>query len=460
MRNAQKQKVLDVIKNLDQAHEEIKEALHQKNFNQIQNGQMVQQMLCECQEFAIELGNSIEKLEGEGHATVSYVEEYCETVFRIFEEISNNSVNENKICKQLKKQLLRIENSVKNDIRVRKEVVFFPYKASMWDSLESVYLAAKEDPDCDAYCVPIPYYELNPDHSFGQMHYEGGEYPQNVEIVDWQTYNYEERKPDVIYIHNPYDDWNLVTSVHPRFYSARLKEYTEKLVYISYFILGEIEPDNQKAIEGMKHFCFTPGIINADKVIVQSEKMKQIYVSEYLKAAKEHGLQGKHLDRKYLEQKFLGLGSPKIDKVLSTKKENLKIPQEWLKIIEKPDGSWKKIIFYNTSIAGLLKHNEKMLEKMKYVFDVFKENQDEVALLWRPHPLIETTVKAMRPVLWERYKEIREQYVQEGWGIYDDSADVDRAIVLSDAYYGDGSSVVWMYQQTGKPIMMQNVEIV
>ena len=76
-------------------------------------------------------------------------------------------------------------------------------------------------------------------------------------------------------------------------------------------MLDEIDPDNEQAVEAMKHFCFMPGIINADKVIVQSEDMKKIYVSEYLKAAKEHGLQGKHLDREYLEQKILGLGSPK-----------------------------------------------------------------------------------------------------------------------------------------------------
>ena len=36
-------------------------------------------------------------------------------------------------------------------MKVRKEVVFLPYKASMWDSLESVWKAAEEDPDCVAY---------------------------------------------------------------------------------------------------------------------------------------------------------------------------------------------------------------------------------------------------------------------------------------------------------------------
>lgn len=453
MRKAQKKGILEIIKTLYEAHDEIKNYIDKKNYS------LAQDMLGQCQECAISIGTAIESLEGEGFVTVSYVETYCDVVFSIYEELNSTDVNGNKVYKKLKKQLLHIENSVKNDVPVRKEIAFFPYKASMWDALESIYMEAKKDPSCDVYCVPIPYYDRNPDRSFGEMHYEGREYPKNIEVIDWQTYNFEERKPDVIYIHNPYDDWNLVTSVHPRYYSANLKKNTEKLVYIPYFVLDEIEPNDQTRIDGMKHFCFLPGIINADNVIVQSEKMKQIYVNEYMKAAKSHGFLGEHIDRKKMEEKFLGLGSPKFDKVLNTKKEELEIPAEWLKIIQKPDGSWKKIIFYNTSIAALLENNEKMLEKMKYVFRVFKENQDEIALLWRPHPLIKSTVSSMKPQLWLEYEKIVNQYCREGWGIYDDSADMDRAVVLSDAYYGDASSVVYLYQQTGKPVMIQNMNI-
>lgn len=453
MRKAQKQEILGLIDNLYQVQEDIKKALEQNNLI------LAQDMISGAQESAISLGEKIEKTEGEGNRTVTCIEEYCEFLFRVFEDINKNIINVRKVQKLLRKQLIKIENSVKNDIAVRKEVVFFPYKASMWDSLESIYLAAKADPDCDAYCVPIPYYTLNPDHSLGEMHYEGSEYPEEIEITDWQEYDFEERRPDVVYIHNGYDNWNLVTSVHPRFYSGNLKKYTDKLVYIPYFVLDEIDPDNEQAVEAMKHFCFMPGIINADKVIVQSEDMKKIYVNEYLKAAKEHGLQGNHLDREYLEQKFLGLGSPKYDRVCVTRKENLDILQEWLHVIEKAGGSWKKIILYNTGIAALLTHNEKWVDKIENVLNIFKENQDEIALLWRPHPLIESTMKSMRPEVLQKYMMLKERYLAEEWGIYDETADVDRAVVLSDAYYGDGSSVVQLYKQTGKPIMIQNVEI-
>lgn len=459
MRNADKESILQLLQTVHKVHREIKKQIEDKEFT------IAKDLLSQCQEAAISVGNIIEETEGENCITVSYLEEYCELLYQAYERLEDSIYEKHitmiaeKITKKLKKQMICIENSVKQDIPVRREVVFFPYKASMWDSLESVYLEAKADPNCDAYCVPIPYFDRNSDGSLGQMHYEGAEYPENIEITDWQTYHFEERRPDAIYIHNPYDEGNYVTCVHPRFFSSNLKKYTDELVYIPYFVLDEIDPNNQAAIDGMKHFIWTSGVIFADKVILQSENMRQIYINEYLKEAKENGLTGAHIDRKALEQKFLGTGSPKFDKVDRTRKEALEIPEEWKRIIYRPDGSRKKIILYNNSITALLKHEEQMLEKMKHVFQIFYENREKVALLWRPHPLIETTVKAMRPQLWEQYRELRDKYLAEGWGIYDDSADLDRAIAMSDAYYGDRSSVVQLYRKTRKPVMIQDANV-
>ena len=455
MRKAQKQMALEFVATLQEAHEEIKNFISSKSHEQAMD------VLAQCQQGAIELGNFIEETAGEGTQAVVLLEKYCERVFHFYDELTEGNFENTKAnLRNLRNQMQEVENRIKYDIKVRKEIAFFPYKASMWDSLESIYLAAKEDPDCDAYCVPIPYYDKKGDGSFGQMHYEGRDYPSNIEVIDYTTYNFEERRPDVIYIHNPYDQYNYVTSVHPRFYAKNLSQYTEELVYVPYFVLREIEPDDTAAVERMSHFIFLPGTIYANKVILQSEKMAQIYINEYLKAAKEGNFQGEHLDRKAQEKKFLGLGSPKFDKVLNTRKEDLEIPAEWLKIIEKPDGSWKKIIFYNTSVQALLDNDEKMLKKMLSVFAIFKEKQDEVTLLWRPHPLIQTTIQSMRPQLWLAYQKIVEQYKAEKWGIYDDSKDMNRAVALSDGYFGDPSSVVQVYQKTGKPIMIQDAEII
>lgn len=446
MRQARKREILNFINGLQQAHDEVKMALEKRELASAQT------MLAECQEFAVDLGNAIEETEGEGCVTVSHVEEYCETLFRVFED-SNASCDANKIYKILKKQLLRVENSVKNDIPVRKEVVFFPYKASMWDSLESIYLAAKEDPNCDAYCVPIPYFDLDANRSFSTMHYEGNEYPKNIEITDWQLYDLEERKPDIIFIHNPYDEYNNVTSVHPRYYAKNLKKYTDKLVYIPYFIWDEIEPDDHDKVKGIEHFCAVPAVVYADKVVVQSEKMRRIYINVMSETMGEN-------TREIWKKKILGLGSPKIDKVLNLKKEDLEIPEEWLRIIKKSDENWKKVVFYNTSVSTLLAYDEQTLCKMESVIETFRKKQSEIVLLWRPHPLMKATIQSMRPHLLEQYERIVLEYREAGWGIYDDTAELDRAIAVSDAYYGDPSSVLQLYRKTGKPIMIQNVDCV
>lgn len=448
MRKHQKVQIEEMIHLLEQAHDEIR--------TQIEKGktQEALTLLAQCQDAAIQTGSLIEQTQGESCSTIGILEHYCELIFGLYEEVEKNqSISLNKTFKNLRKTAIQIENSIKNDIKIRKTAVFLPYKASMWDSLESVWKAAGKDPDCDAFVIPIPYYDKNPDGSFREMHYEGNLYPQDVPITDYNSFDFESQHPDMIFIHNPYDEWNYVTSVHPFFYSANLKRFTDKLVYVPYFILSEVEPDDREGVEDIEHFCTLPAVIHADQVIVQSEKMRQIYIDVLSRTMGEE-------NRQVWEKKILGLGSPKVDKVLNTRKANLLIPDEWMQVIQKPDGSWKKVVLYNTSVSALLAHEEKMLCKIRTVLETFKENREETALLWRPHPLIQATIESMRPQLWENYREIVKRYQEEGWGIYDDSADMDRAVVISDAYYGDGSSsMVQLYKKTGKMIMIQDVEV-
>lgn len=128
-------------------------------------------------------------------------------------------------------------------------------------------------------------------------------------------------------------------------------------------------------------------------------------------------------------------------------------PDNWREIIQ-----GKKVIFYNTSVTGMLSGREKRLEKMRWVFGVFQE-YPEVVLWWRPHPLELSTIRSMIPELEEPYRELRRQYQEECVGILDESTDLNRAIAISDAYYGDWSSVVQLYKAAGKPVLYENDKI-
>lgn len=446
MKQQIKKQVERVVSLLAKAHEEIRKALEG-------NGSTASQLLMDCQFAAIAIGNHIELSEGEGHPAVKLLENYCELTFQLHERLAGGEhIRAAEGYRLLRESLAQIENSIRKDLTIRQVAVFLPYKASMWDSLESIWRAADEDPKIDAYVIPIPYFDRGPDGDFREEHYEGAMYPDYVPITKYDEFDFENIHPDMIYVHNPYDDSNIVTSVHPFFYSKNLKKYTDRLIYIPYFVLEDINPKNKEAVEQMQHFAQVPGVIHADVVIVQSENMRQCYIESMVKLAGEH-------TRSEWEQKILGIGSPKFDKVMGTGKDELEIPNRWKKIIQKEDGSYKKVILYNTSVSALLQYNEKMLQKIQSVFHIFQKNKEEVALLWRPHPLIKATISSMRPQLWEEYERIVRQYQEAGWGIYDDSPELDRAILLADGYYGDPSSVVQLCQYTGMPVMVQNPNI-
>ena len=447
MREYQKTQCFETLALLTEAHAQLTKFIEKKQ------SASALALLEQCQQGAISVGTLIDSLEGDGTEAVRCLESYCEQVYGLYTDLQQGTpVNIWQGAKKLKKMITRCESAIRHQIPTRREVVFLPYKASMWDSLESVWKAAAEDPDCTALVIPIPYYDKNPDGSVREMHYEINEYPPDVPVISYDTYDFESRHPDMIFIHNPYDDGNYVTSVLPFFYAKNLKQYTDKLVYIPYFILGDIDPANEESVRRMEHFCLTEGVVNADCVIVQSESMRQVYVDVLTKYTSEK-------ERPRWEKKILGLGSPKVDRVCSLRSEDFELPEEWERLIVREDGTRRKVIFYNTSVDTFLKKDEAMLVKIKENLRIFQENREEITLLWRPHPLMEATLTSMRPELYRKYREIVDGYRAAGFGIYDDSANMERAIAVSDAYYGDWSSIVWLYKQTGKPIMIQNVEV-
>lgn len=335
----------------------------------------------------------------------------------------------------------------------RKEIVFLPYKASVWDSLESVWKVAVSDLACDVYVIPIPYYEKNWDGSLGKRHYEGDGFPDYVTVTRYDKFDFAKHYPDMIYIQFPYDEYHYTRSVEPFFYTKNLINYTDKLIYIPCFVVDEIKPENEKALENAKTFINVPGVFYADKVIVQSENMRQVYIDTLAEFAGED-------TRAIWEEKIAGIGSPKMDKAQKGQKVGLPIPTEWKEMIQKPDGSAKKVILYHNSVSTLLQYQGQMLKKIEDTFQIFREKQEEVVLLWRPNPFIQVSVSQTHPQLWRAYQEIVNRFKEEKLGIYDDMEDFDLAVAVCDAYYGDADHEMNLCRREGKPVMWQNVNII
>ena len=346
------------------------------------------------------------------------------------------------LCDEL---LQHLSAQTQKETAFKKEIFFLPYKASMWDSLESVWRAAADDVEhCIAYVMPIPYADLTPEHTVAEWHYEKEMFPKDVPTVNWEDVDLQEIHPDAIFIHNPYDNYNRVTSVESRYYSPKLKECTDMLVYIPYYILGKIDLNNAKIMEWVSGFALCSSVLNADVTIVQSEVVRQAYVKSLTQYTDQK-------DEEFWKKRILGIGSPKIDKVMCVKREDYVLPKKWRTRIK-----GKTVVLYNTSLGDfLLSDEEKALNKWKITIKKFSERSD-VILWWRPHPLMKATIDSMRPQISRKYDELINDYKESSIGIYDDSAELDRAIVWSDAYYGDRGSVLHLYEKTGKPMLIQD----
>lgn len=374
-------------------------------------------VLQDCQSAAIELGEKIEQSVENSQLLVKKLELYCECLF----QLSQNYPIEAQDISALD-QLLKEEKNLIESRQVKYLVVFFPYKASMWDSLESVWLACKDDCRCECKVVPIPYYKFdNTKQAEAKYCYEGLDFPDYVPVIDYHDFSLEKECPDIAYIHNPYDQFNFITSIHPDYYSYNLKKYVSKLVYIPYYVKAGNVSENQKYLS-----VYT----SMDYMIAQSEQFKD-------------GFSG----LPYYD-KLIPLGSPKFDRIIHMNR-NKKIPDEWKNMI-----AGKKTVMLNTSINCFLSHGEVMLKKLKVVFDCIK-NQNDVVLIWRPHPLIEATIESMRPQLKAGYLELLEYFHENLIGIFDKTPDITNTVAISDAYIGEAaSSVVHLFGAVGKPIFI------
>lgn len=319
-------------------------------------------------------------------------------------------------------------------------ILFLPYKAAMWDSLESIWEAACKVPGAQVTVMPIPYYGKDKDGQMTEMHYEGADFPSEVPVTDWRGYDIAQEHPDIIFIQIPYDTQNAVTSVHQAFYAATLRIYTNNLIYVPYFVLPSARPEM---------LVLSNGTVESDFTFVQGQAVKDFYLLSLPQevayfAPDEDRLQ--HID---WSKKIIPIGSPKTDRVLKEIQRQRDLPVGWAEAI-----AGRQTVFLNTNVNMIMKGKEGFLANLRRIFKVFADHSDKWAVIWREHPLTMETIRAKVPQIEKEYMELREEFLSKGLGLIDETHDPYAALRISDAYFGAGGSMSLLYALTGKPLMV------
>lgn len=413
MRAKSKQKILKTVDKLVEYNETMKKFNGSSKY-------LFDKILRECN-----------KLVAEIEAFDCSFEEY-EALGEYKELINSPEYNEELIKKVL--------DVIYQQIQEEKEtyrVLFLPYKYSMWDCLESIFEAAKEDKNCEAYVMPIPYYDKDQEENLTEMHDESGSYPDDIGIISWQDNQVDEIDPDVIFIHNPYDGTNRLTSIHPKYYTNKLVCKDRVVIYVPYYV-SYTDDEGISVFMGRDEYY-------TDYVIVQSEWYKEKFELEMLK----HNILNNG-------NKFVVLGNPKYDKIRNLTKSEYPLRDDWKEKLFDASGTKKFTVLLDTTLEILLEKREKMLDKIVDIISFF-EKKDDVSLIWRPHPLIKPTLRNVCPELIPTYVKLVELFDRLDNCIFDDTNDMHTAIAWSDAFMGKYGSVIELYRVTKKPTIMLEI---
>lgn len=389
--------------------------------NNSKEKEAVMELLMQMQDAAIQTGTFVEKDSGT-EDIVACFEYFCEELYHIYKAVENRDgirEHSDKAAEELSKIL-----ALSNEHETEYKVVFLPYKMSMWDSMESIYMAMKEQNQFICQIVPVPYFNKDKNNTKTELIYEGDSFRRKYNILDYREYCFDTECPDIIFIHNPYDNCNRVTEVKEEYFSNHLKSTGAILVYVCYYIAGYTY--RLENMGGLR----TPGAFHADYIVVQNENLKKAFLFWGIN-----------------EKKLLVTGSPKIDYVHNILKQAEKCPEEWKELLHN-----KTVFLLNSGIHTFLNNKNWINEIEKIIYAVIEK--DGCGLIWRPHPLLRNTIISMRPETQEQFDTLLYTVQHADSAVLDYNEEYKNAFLYSDAMISDYSSLVLLYTYTGKPVYL------
>lgn len=297
-------------------------------------------------------------------------------------------------------------------------MAFLPYCFKMWDCMESVYQSAKEK-GIGVGVFPIPYFSLK-DGKIDEWHNEHELFEDSVDeddLYDFNEFFKVAKEIDYVVIHNAYDNGNTLTTVNPLFYTDNLKSLGLKIIFIPYGIpYGGVSSDVMR---------LNRGTFNSDYIFVNNEDERKAFVECWKKVGVD------------MTNRCYNFGSPKMDALL----KEYEMPFDWKQKVYKP------IVLICTSITPFMNDPER---KLKQYNDAINEQLKRGRMVvFRPHPLMEDTIKARRPELIDEWNDLIE--FTEDMAIVDYDHELAESIYFAQYLITDKSSVVEIWKETGKP---------
>lgn len=250
-------------------------------------------MLAQCQSVAIDLGNFIEQMQGEENlsakACVAALEEYCEKIFNVYNNLSlalgREKEDFQKLCAALNRAFVQMKQTVENEIIHKKLVAFLPDNPKRWKEMQALYDYYTQQENTEVCVIPLPLFAKNlyGEIVAGQDEYDRNdkrnEYPAYLNVIPWHTVQMQSYEFAAIVIQNPYDAENPYLTVPPAYYAKQLQQYTDCLIYMMPQGVNDFTENDITDVYGLKYSLTMPGAMYADRILIESPAMKALFVN-------------------------------------------------------------------------------------------------------------------------------------------------------------------------------------
>ena len=328
----------------------------------------------------------------------------------------------------------KLVSDCRNGLSYKIRVLFVAELGGKWDSMASVYeeCMKRNDIEVDVVLEPVFREVKLPD---GSIRHEEANYdwltPMGIKHIPCKQYDMKKKCPDMTFFSQPYEG-----CTDSMFWPENMAKYT-RVVYLPYYTVTTMH----KSSPAYHSFLKSDTQEYSWRIICQSETLKKYYTEDSSR-------QGENV---------VVAGLPKWDYPIRLSKNNTYMPDEWKNKLE-----GKTVFLWNTHFTVDSSGSQLFTTKAIDFIKIFLNNSENIGLIWRPHPMLETVVKIYYPKeVWQYYTELKETFEKSTNMVIDTFESYDAAFTYSDAMISDRSSMIDQYIFLHKPILIltnQNIE--
>ena len=405
------------------------------------------------QQLAIDLGNLIEEVKGQGQESVTYLEKYCELLYGLYELLQRDETEATDNFRQeLDSCMSKLETCVKQfkdvlqrtilDKKLITCLVVYDFERAVIEPIMKNLLQQWEN--VEVQLVVLNYYKKDFDGSLleSRNDFEAWrtlktECEKNISVLTQEKMPPERLQflyPDQILFTNGYDKWNENISLHPAFFSENLVKCTGELIYVSPYQIEPFTRENEKAYINLQYYVLCPGVVRADKIVVSDERIRERYIEKLTEFS------GSDYE-KHWENAVVNISQwMNTETQSNTKRE------------DSVSDNRRKQLLYCISLGALLEKGALAIEKIERNLE-FLKNSREIEVHVCTFPELTEDVRNLNFGLFLQLTDLF-----TACGIKQEKLE-DMLPGAIDAYYGDGSPFVTKMVGVRKPVMVQNYEV-